>query len=101
MPQRARESLFVAFAGSARPGGSGLGLPITAEGVEDPEVVVALRKLGEFKAQGHLFGRPVSAADILNQLGELGLLREMDFLPEATPAANSSEPMARPHAASA
>ena len=67
----------------------------------DPAVVDALRELGEFKAQGHLFGRPVSAADILNQLGELGLLREMDFLPEATPAANNSEPIARPHAASA
>jgi diguanylate cyclase (GGDEF)-like protein len=69
---------------------SGLGLPITAEGVEDSDAVDALRKLGDFKAQGHLFGRPVSAAETLTQLGALGMLREMEFLPEARPLAVGS-----------
>lgn len=55
--------------------GNGLGLPITAEGVEDSEVVDELRRMGEFKAQGYLYGRPASAQDVEKRLLELGLLR--------------------------
>ena len=55
--------------------GSGLGLPITAEGVEEPEVVDELRRMGEFKAQGYLYGRPAAAQDVEKRLAELGLLR--------------------------
>ncbi|MEO7914506.1 MAG: EAL domain-containing protein [Novosphingobium sp.] len=80
--------------------GSGLGLPITAEGVEDADVVDALRKIGDFKAQGHLFGRPVAAAEILSQLGELGMLRNIEYLPEAT-ATIAAEGQSAPRTASA
>ncbi|MEP7222000.1 MAG: EAL domain-containing protein [Novosphingobium sp.] len=74
--------------------GIGLGLPITAEGVEDAAVVDALRKLGDFKAQGHLFGRPEAAAQVLSQLGEKGLLRKRETLAQAGGIISSEEPRA-------
>ncbi|PLK25705.1 bifunctional diguanylate cyclase/phosphodiesterase [Novosphingobium sp. TH158] len=65
--------------------GSGLGLPITAEGVEDSEVVDELRRMGEFKAQGYLYGRPAAAPDIEKRLAELGLLRKAQTLAFPSP----------------
>lgn len=56
--------------------GKGLGLPMTAEGVEDSEVVDELRRMGEFKAQGYLYGRPASALDVEKRLAQLDLLRK-------------------------
>lgn len=56
--------------------GTGLGLPITAEGVERSEIVDELRRLGDFKAQGYLYGKPVSGPQIIERLAGLGLLRE-------------------------
>jgi diguanylate cyclase (GGDEF)-like protein len=57
--------------------GEGLGLPITAEGVESEEVLKALRKLGDFKAQGYLYGRPENADTTQAGLKQLDLLLEM------------------------
>ena len=56
--------------------GNGLGLPITAEGVESAVVMEELRRLGDFKAQGYLYGKPANAAAILERLKGLGLLRD-------------------------
>jgi len=83
--------------------GQGLGLPITAEGVENPLVVDHLRRIGEFKAQGYLYGKPVSGEEISTRLAGLGLLRESgtltaaQFMPARAPAdeaANSAAAVA-------
>ena len=63
--------------------GEGLGLPITAEGVENAEVVEELQRIGNFTAQGYLYGRPEPADLTLIRLADLGLL-----------AANSTTPVA-------
>ncbi len=55
--------------------GTGLGLPITAEGVENSQVMEDLRKLGEFKAQGYLYGKPVCGREVEDLLISLGLMR--------------------------
>ncbi len=57
--------------------GTGLGLPIAAEGVENREVMEDLRKLGEFKAQGYLYGRPACGREIEELLQGQGLMREV------------------------
>ena len=54
--------------------GEGMNLPITAEGIESREVLDELRKLGKFKGQGYLYGRPVDAATVATMLAEKGLL---------------------------
>ena len=54
--------------------GKGLSLPITAEGVENEEVLETLRDMGEFKGQGHLYGKPEDAAATRARLAKLNLL---------------------------
>ena len=54
--------------------GEGLGLPITAEGVENEEVVAELQRLGQFNAQGYHYGRPETAEQTRERLAELGML---------------------------
>jgi len=58
--------------------GRGMDLPITAEGIETPEVLEALRKFGKFKGQGYLYGLPASGEDVLEDLAGHGLLSESD-----------------------
>ena len=58
--------------------GAGLGLPITAEGVENDAVVAELERLGSFMAQGYLYGRPEPAAQTRERLAALGLLKDSD-----------------------
>lgn len=41
--------------------GKGLGLNITAEGVESTELLAQLQSLGSFKGQGYLYGKPQPA----------------------------------------
>ena len=53
--------------------GEGLGLPITAEGVESAEIARQLRDLGNMHAQGYLYGRPETGSDTLARLADLGL----------------------------
>ncbi len=69
----------------------GLGLPITAEGIETPEVLDALRAYGKFKGQGYLYGHPEPAAATEARLAQLDLLLD----PPAVPA-----PAEQPAAAS-
>jgi diguanylate cyclase (GGDEF)-like protein len=46
--------------------GHGLGLTVTAEGVEQPAQAVALQQHGCQQAQGYLYSKPLSAADAIN-----------------------------------
>ena len=57
--------------------GEGLGLPITAEGIESEEVLAKLRELGKFKGQGYLYGYPESAEDTQAELAQLNLLLDL------------------------
>ena len=54
--------------------GEGLGLPITAEGIESEEVLAELRTYGKFQGQGYLYGHPVSAEQTAEELAQLDLL---------------------------
>ncbi len=72
--------------------GEGLGLPITAEGIENPEILEELRKLGSFKGQGYLYGHPENAVHTLQKLAEMRLLAKaepaLDSAPDADGAAH-------------
>ncbi len=73
--------------------GRGMALPITAEGVESAEVLSALRRFGQFKGQGYLYGQPASAEDVKRELAAQGLLRVQDApasLPPETPSARTA-----------
>jgi EAL domain-containing protein (putative c-di-GMP-specific phosphodiesterase class I) len=54
--------------------GRGMDLPITAEGIETPEILAELRKLGTFLGQGYVYGRPMSADDLRSELASHCLL---------------------------
>ena len=54
--------------------GKGMDLPITAEGIETPEVLDELRKYGSFKGQGFLYGQPADAEAVRTLLAESRLL---------------------------
>ena len=56
--------------------GRGMDLPITAEGIESAVVLEELRKFGNFKGQGYLYGEPVSADEVSASLAAQGLLAE-------------------------
>jgi diguanylate cyclase (GGDEF)-like protein len=75
--------------------GEGLGLPITAEGIETEAVLNELSRLGDFKGQGYLFGRPATAEATEEELAQLQLL-----LDETRQGAHAS-PLARKHASRA
>jgi len=72
--------------------GEGLGLPITAEGIENEEVLTELRKYGNFKGQGYLYGFPLPAECTVAELAQLDLLLEA---PESAPAEQGAEPQRR------
>jgi len=55
----------------------GLGLPITAEGVENEAVLAELRKFGRFKGQGYLYGQPEAADKTAADLAQLDLLHKV------------------------
>lgn len=61
--------------------GKGLGLPITAEGIETSEVLAELRKYGSFKGQGYLYGQPSDAQSVHAMLANQDLLREPSIEP--------------------
>jgi EAL domain-containing protein (putative c-di-GMP-specific phosphodiesterase class I) len=54
--------------------GRGLELPITAEGIENEEVLAILRTMGELKGQGYLYGRPEDALTTHKRLERAHLL---------------------------
>ncbi|MFM5893573.1 MAG: putative bifunctional diguanylate cyclase/phosphodiesterase [Novosphingobium sp.] len=62
--------------------GEGLGLPITAEGIESEAVLAELKRFGKFKGQGYLYGFPEPADRTEATLAQLDLLLEMPNKPE-------------------
>ncbi|RPF72861.1 EAL domain-containing protein [Aurantiacibacter spongiae] len=56
--------------------GKGLSLPVTAEGVENAEVLKVLKGLGGMKGQGYLYGKPEDAHATRQRLAKRGLLAE-------------------------
>lgn len=54
--------------------GRGLSLPVTAEGIENGDVLNELRDLGDIKGQGYLYGHPENAAATRKRLAEMDLL---------------------------
>lgn len=54
--------------------GDSLGMPVTAEGIEDSQIEERLRQLGCHKGQGWHFGRPASIAQTRLLLAERNLL---------------------------
>jgi diguanylate cyclase (GGDEF)-like protein len=66
--------------------GQGLGLPITAEGIETSDVLKELKQYGDIKGQGYLYGQPQPATAILSRLSELGMLGQQAESTEAEPA---------------
>ncbi|HEX8442174.1 MAG TPA: EAL domain-containing protein [Allosphingosinicella sp.] len=51
-----------------------LNLAVTAEGIEDELVEARLRSIGQYKAQGWLFGRPIPIPEVRKLLADKGLL---------------------------
>ncbi|HWK42405.1 MAG TPA: EAL domain-containing protein [Croceibacterium sp.] len=54
--------------------GRGLSLPVTAEGIETPDILKALQLMGQLKGQGYLYGQPEDAATTRDRLQKLNLL---------------------------
>lgn len=54
--------------------GRGLDLPLTAEGVEDEEILRALKSMGRLKAQGYFYGHPEDADAVRLRLRAAGKL---------------------------
>ncbi|XUU59676.1 putative bifunctional diguanylate cyclase/phosphodiesterase [Erythrobacter sp. HA6-11] len=54
--------------------GNGLDMPITAEGIEDQQILDALKKMGHLKGQGYLYGKPEDADAVRQRLQEAGKL---------------------------
>jgi diguanylate cyclase (GGDEF)-like protein len=63
--------------------GRGLGLPITAEGIECPEILARLQELGQFNGQGYFYGKPQPAGVTNHDLAQLDLLLEAKPEPAA------------------
>ena len=56
---------------------NGLKLPITAEGIENAEVLAALKQWGSMKGQGYHYGRPEPASKVLERLAACGRLADL------------------------
>jgi diguanylate cyclase (GGDEF)-like protein len=54
--------------------GASLDVPITAEGIEDEELIGTLHSLGCSKGQGWYFGQPMSIEQVNTMLAEKGLM---------------------------
>ncbi len=64
--------------------GRGLNLPLTAEGVEDEEIIKALKSMGRLKAQGYYYGQPEDSEGVRTRLRAVGKLNVAPTVP--TPA---------------
>jgi diguanylate cyclase (GGDEF)-like protein len=71
--------------------GRGLDLPLTAEGVEDEEILTALRSMGRLKAQGYFYGQPEDAEAVRARLKAAGRLTGLSADPPATPQAGGED----------
>ncbi|PKP96345.1 MAG: GGDEF-domain containing protein, partial [Alphaproteobacteria bacterium HGW-Alphaproteobacteria-15] len=56
--------------------GRGLNLPLTVEGVEDEEILNALKSMGKLKAQGYFYGQPEDAVAVRARLRAAGQLNK-------------------------
>jgi EAL domain-containing protein (putative c-di-GMP-specific phosphodiesterase class I) len=56
--------------------GRGLGMKVTAEGVENPEQQLFLRAAGVHSMQGYRFGKPSPAEEIADRLQKLSFARQ-------------------------
>lgn len=54
--------------------GRGLDMPIIAEGIENEDILKALRQIGDLKGQGYLYGKPETAEAVRERLSTKGLL---------------------------
>lgn len=79
--------------------GRGMDLPITAEGIESSEVLDELRKLGSFKGQGFLYGKPSDGQSVREMLADQNLLLVAAPAPE--PAKPVDEVATPPRSATA
>jgi diguanylate cyclase (GGDEF)-like protein len=68
--------------------GDGLDLPITAEGIEDGQILDTLKSMGRLKGQGYHYGKPEPAAAVRKRLAEAGLLLAGAPAHEDAPADN-------------
>jgi diguanylate cyclase (GGDEF)-like protein len=71
--------------------GSGLALPVTAEGVESASVLEVLRSMGTFKGQGYFYGRPEDGETTRERLAALDLLNEANPQSELADARKAAE----------
>jgi diguanylate cyclase (GGDEF)-like protein len=70
--------------------GQSLGLTLVAEGVETPEQQRFLVDQGCERAQGYLFGHPMSSEELIDRLrAERGVAPQSAAAPEARPAAST------------
>ena len=78
--------------------GEGLDMPITAEGIENPEILSVLKKMGHLKGQGYHYGKPEPADAVIERLAKTQLLAETadDAPPEER--LSDSEPKPRKQA---
>ncbi|MDF7776750.1 EAL domain-containing protein [Sphingomonas sp. AOB5] len=74
--------------------GESLNLPVTAEGVEDAAIEERLRAIGCAKAQGWLYGRPLSVTGVRRLLAERRLLAQQQGIAEAPAAEVTSQRLA-------
>ena len=52
----------------------GLKMPITAEGIENEDVVEALKRWGQMRGQGYHYGRPEPSEKVIERLAACGRL---------------------------
>ncbi len=92
--------------------GRGLSMPITAEGIENEEILEVLKRIGHLKGQGYLYGQPETAEQVRLRLETKGqftpatkrldmLAKELGVAVDQTPnraaqgEASDGEPRAR------
>ena len=73
-----------------------LDLPLTAEGVENEQILTALRAMGKLKAQGYVYGKPETAEEVRRRLSAVGKLTG----PAPRHAAPAALPQSPPRTAS-
>lgn len=77
--------------------GRGLDLPLTAEGVEDEDILNALKSMGRLKAQGYFYGHPEDAEAVRLRLKAAGMLTGPPTAPAAAqdPGASDAQTLYR------
>ncbi|MCB2088053.1 MAG: EAL domain-containing protein, partial [Sphingomonadaceae bacterium] len=75
--------------------GDGLDMPITAEGIENEQVLEVLQQFGQFKGQGYYFGQPEDAAAVRRRLNQVGLLVDPSQTSTAPVSADKDSAVAR------